>query len=117
MKIPFNLERCIAGDEVVGGNGTDYVFGACNPKMEFPLIGWLNGLVRTHFANGVSTNCAGEDLFMKPKKITRWIVVSNGAGFDTKEKAVEFYGTNAIRRAEAELSIVKIEFYPGEGFE
>lgn len=120
MKIPFNLHDALDGKPVINGKGEDFLFEAYYPGLTHPIAGNIRGK-RFRFTktgqDDIYEISETLDLFMKQEKITRWILVSNCVGFDTKEKAVKFYGTNSIRRVEAPLSIVKIEFYPGEGFE
>lgn len=115
-RIPFNLERCIAGDEVVTRFGDDYVFGAYNEKMNYQLLGWIGKSSKSHTANGevfIDKRVSHDDLFMKPKKITRWIYVDETWGYATKEEAVSKH----IINPENIDALIKIEFYEGENLE
>ena len=118
MKIPFNLERCIAGDEVIAGDGADYVFGAYNKNMIHPLIGWIHDFPVFHSALGIDPKNYGYNghhynLFMKPKKITRWIYVEPSLCFMTKDDAL----SSADRWCPKNNALIKIEYYKGENID
>ena len=114
--IPFNLERCIAGDEVVTRDGGNFTFGAYNEKMAYPLIGWANGVSTARLANGkISHYETGVDLFMKPEKITRWMVVNEACGYATKDLVIDHLKKTRTADQMADLAIIKLEFCPGDG--
>lgn len=109
--IPFNLERCIAGDEVVTRDGQDYVFGAYNEKFK-SMVGWVSCVAVEHTASGQGGYCQDRklDLFMKPQKITRWIYVEPSLCFLTKDDAL----SSADRWYPKNSALIKIEYYEGE---
>ena len=122
MKIPFDRDRCIAGDEVITRSGDDYVFGAYNEKMAWPIIGWIGGFSISHMVDGrrcKDNRNSAEDLFMKQKKITRWTVASSKTGFKTKELAMEYVNNCKWNGAYGmdDTAIIKMEFYPGENLD
>ena len=115
-QIPFNLERCIAGEDVITRDGNDYVFGAYNGKMAWPIIGWIGGFSISHMADGrrcKDNRNSAEDLFMKPEKITGWIYVEPSLCFLTKDDAL----SSADRLCPKNTALIKIEYYKGENLD
>lgn len=115
MKIPFNLHAAIDGKLVINGKGEDCEFIAYYPGETHPVFCIIRGVEDYYKNNGEHRVGFSEsrNLYMKPEKITRWILVNSVVGFDTKEKAFNFYKNHT----ENDSSLIKVEFYPGEGLE
>lgn len=116
MKIPFDLHAAIDGKPVINGMGESFHFDAYHPNWNYPVVGHTktNGAIQGSFTKDGRTyknEISDYDLYMKPEKITRWILVNSVVGFDTKEKAFNFYKNHT----ENDSSLIKVEFCPGEG--
>jgi hypothetical protein len=101
MKLePFNLERALAGDEVVTRDGLkvkQLTYFECATNEKSPLIAVLNKQLKFYELNGTHHYGQEEfDLFMKPKVNRIWINVYKnkygkiytGVDRETKEDAL-----------------------------
>lgn len=123
MKIPFNLHDAIDGKPVINGMGEDFEFSAYYPASLYPVVGRINNDIQSSYTKDGrdDLNKASDrlDLFMKPEKITKWIVVGTHNGFSTKDLAMQYVNdcrTSGVYQMD-DVAIVKVEFYPGEGIE
>ena len=110
MKIPFNLHDAIDGKPVINGKGEDFQFEAYYPGTNYPVVGTIRGVELEFTIDGRSYPSDKYDLFMKPEKITRWILVSKDSGQETKEAFT-------LPVSDFAAALIKVEFYPGEGLE
>lgn len=120
QKIPFNLLAALEGKPVITGVGK---IEAYYPNDIFPVVARIKeyGSKNRYTKEGkVFERCdtPEKDLYMKPEKIVRWLMVNKGTGFATKEEILGYSSSTNNKSALAkENAIIKIEFSLGEGIE
>lgn len=102
---PFDLQKALAGEPVIDGNGSiiEEIFYFSKTTVAYPVYCSIKGSIYTFTINGVwDTDIPGSsnNLFMAPKPVEYWVATAN-----TKDGSI--VASNPAKQEETAISILK----------